>query len=217
MSVIIRKIFLSLIFAAGFAGLANATESRIRIVAFGDSLTAGYQLPPEAAFPVQLQKALQSRHPDVAVINAGVSGDTSKSGLHRIDWSLDDNVDAVILELGANDALRGIQPKFTEQALDDILQKLKGRNIEILIAGMRAPPNLGEEYSAAFNPIYSRLAKKHDLLLYPFFLEGVVANPPLNLPDGIHPTEEGIGIIVDNILPLVEDLIARVRTRTGSN
>lgn len=190
----------------------HALES-IRIVAFGDSLTAGYQLPPEAAFPVQLHNALQAKHPDVTIANAGVSGDTSRGGLSRLDWAIDDKVDAVILELGANDALRGIDPKLTEQSLDAILQKLGERNVKVLIAGMLAPPNFGEDYAAAFNPIYARLAKKHDALLYPFFLEGVAADPALNLPDGLHPTTEGIAVIVANILPHVEDLIARVKAR----
>jgi len=185
-------------------------EESIRIVAFGDSLTAGYQLPPEAAFPVQLQNALREQHPDVTVANAGVSGDTSRGGLSRLDWAIDDKVDAVILELGANDALRGIDPKLTEQSLDAILQKLGERNVEVLVAGMLAPPNFGEDYAASFNPIYARLAEKHDALLYPFFLEGVAADPALNQPDGLHPTTEGVAVIVKNILPHVEELIARV-------
>jgi len=185
-------------------------EESIRIVAFGDSLTAGYQLPPEAAFPVQLQNALRERHPDVTVANAGVSGDTSRGGLSRLDWAIDAKVDAVILELGANDALRGIDPGLTEQSLDAILQKLGERNIQVLVAGMLAPPNFGEDYAASFNPIYARLAEKHDALLYPFFLEGVAADPALNQPDGLHPTTEGVAVIVKNILPHVEELIARV-------
>lgn len=188
-------------------------EDSVRIVVLGDSLTAGYQLPPDAAFPVQLQKALQARYPDVTIANAGVSGDTSRGGLSRLDWAIDDKVDAVILELGANDALRGIDPKLTEQALDAILQKLTERNIKVLVAGMIAPPNFGEEYAQAFNPIYARLAQKHGALLYPFFLEGVAADPSLNQQDGLHPTTEGVAVIVENILPLVEDLITRVRQR----
>lgn len=190
---------------------APHAEESIRIVAFGDSLTAGYQLPPEAAFPVQLQNALREKYPDVAVANAGVSGDTSRGGLSRLDWAIDDKVDAVILELGANDALRGIDPKLTEQSLDAILQKLGERNVEVLVAGMLAPPNFGEDYAASFNPIYARLAEKHNALLYPFFLEGVAADPALNQPDGLHPTTEGVAIIVENILPHVEELIARVK------
>lgn len=191
----------------------SSAEESIRIVAFGDSLTAGYQLPPEAAFPVQLQNALRAKYPDVVIANAGVSGDTSRGGLSRLDWAIDDKVDAVILELGANDALRGIDPKLTEQSLDAILQKLGERNVKVLVAGMLAPPNFGEDYAASFNPIYARLAEKHDALLYPFFLEGVAANPALNQPDGLHPTTEGVAVIVANILPHVEDLIARVKAQ----
>lgn len=205
-----RFVLISLVTISLFS-LPQAAQAKIKIVAFGDSLTAGYQLPPDAAFPVQLQKALEEKHPDVAIANAGVSGDTSKGGLHRLDWALDDDVDAVILELGANDALRGIDPSFTEKALDDILTKLKSRNIEVLIAGMIAPPNFGQDYAAAFNPIFARLAEKHGALLYPFFLDGVAAKPELNLPDGMHPTRDGVAIIVQNILPSVEALIERAR------
>lgn len=205
------RFVLILLVTISLFSLPQAARAKIKIVAFGDSLTAGYQLPPDAAFPVQLQKALEEKHPDVAIANAGVSGDTSKGGLHRLDWALDDDVDAVILELGANDALRGIDPRFTEKALDDILTKLKSRNIEVLIAGMIAPPNFGQDYAAAFNPIFARLAEKHGALLYPFFLDGVAAKPELNLPDGMHPTREGIAIIVQNILPSVEALIERTR------
>lgn len=205
-----RFVLISLVTISLFS-LPQAAQAKIKIVAFGDSLTAGYQLPPDAAFPVQLQKALEEKYPDVAIANAGVSGDTSKGGLHRLDWALDDDVDAVILELGANDALRGIDPSFTEKALDDILTKLKSRNIEVLIAGMIAPPNFGQDYAAAFNPIFARLAEKHGALLYPFFLDGVAAKPELNLPDGMHPTRDGVAIIVQNILPSVEALIERAR------
>lgn len=202
---------LILLVAISIFSLPQAAQAKIKIVAFGDSLTAGYQLPPDAAFPVQLQKALETKHPDVVIANAGVSGDTSKGGLHRLDWALDDDVNAVILELGANDALRGIDPSFTEKALDGILAKLKSRNIEVLIAGMIAPPNFGQDYAGAFNPIFARLAEKHGALLYPFFLDGVAAKPELNLPDGMHPTREGVAIIVQNILPSVEALIERAR------
>ncbi|MEM1047185.1 MAG: arylesterase [Pseudomonadota bacterium] len=190
-----------------------ATPETIRIVAFGDSLVAGYQLPAGAAFPAQLQAALAPDYPGLTVINAGVSGDTTKAGLARLDWALDDNVDAVILELGANDALRGLPPETTEKALDTILQKLADRGVEVLIAGMRAPPNLGADYATAFDSIFARLAERHGALLYPFFLEGVAADPSLNLPDGMHPTAEGVAIIVERIRPLVEELIARVRDR----
>jgi acyl-CoA thioesterase-1 len=144
------------------------------------------------------------------VLDAGVSGDTSSGGLARLDWSLDPATDAVIVELGANDALRGIDPAITEQSLDSILANLADRQLPTLLAGMVAPPNMGQAYADAFNPIYARLADNYDVVFYPFFLDGVVANPSLNLPDGIHPTAEGIGLIVERILPYVEDLIARV-------
>ena len=215
MTVQFRAIACLLLLTAGaFAGPTHASAGdAVKILAFGDSLTAGYQLPPEAAFPVQLENALKPRYPDVTVVNAGVSGDTTKGGLARLDWALSDDVDAVILELGANDALRGVNPVFTDQALDGIVLKLKQRGIEVLIAGMRAPPNLGQDYAAAFDPIFSRLADKHQALLYPFFLEGVAADPKLNLADGMHPTAEGVARIVENILPAVEALIARVNAR----
>lgn len=211
------KVHNFLVLAVLLASLATAgraaTPETIRIVAFGDSLVAGYQLPAGAAFPAQLEAALAAEYPGVTVINAGVSGDTAKAGLARLDWALDDNVDAVILELGANDALRGLPPEATEKALDSILQKLADRNVEVLIAGMRAPPNLGADYATAFDAIFARLAERHGALLYPFFLDGVAADPALNLPDGMHPTAEGVAVIVERIRPLVEELIARVRDR----
>ncbi|MEM6665848.1 MAG: arylesterase [Pseudomonadota bacterium] len=187
-----------------------AKAEQIRLVAFGDSLTAGYQLPPTAAFPVKLEAALMARGHDVVVENAGVSGDTSTGGLSRLDWSVGDGVDGVILELGANDALRGIQPEFTEKALSDIVARLKEREIAVLVAGMLAPPNMGADYGDRFNGIFPRLATRYDTLLYPFFLDGVAADPTLNLDDGIHPNEAGIDIIVARMLPYVEQLIERI-------
>ena len=198
------------LFGAAFA--ANAQADKVTIVAFGDSLTAGYQLPGDAAFPSQLEAALKKEGFNVTVLNAGVSGDTSTGGLSRLDWSLTDDVDAVILELGANDALRGISPELTEKALNDIVQKLKDRKIAVLVAGMLAPPNLGEDYAEAFNPIYKRLAETHGTLYYPFFLDGVAADPSLNLGDGIHPTREGVAVIVERMLPTVKELIERAGT-----
>ena len=183
----------------------------LRIVALGDSLTAGYGLAENQAFPVKLEAALKAKGHDVDVINAGVSGDTASGGLARLDWSVPDKTDAVILELGANDALRAVDPVVTRKSLDEAIQKLKSRKIEILLAGMQAPRNLGEDYAARFDPIFPELAKKHDVLLYPFFLDGVATLTKLNLPDGVHPTAAGIDIIVARILPKVEELIARVR------
>lgn len=180
----------------------------LKLVVLGDSLSAGYQLPPDQAFPNQLQRELSARGVSVEVINAGVSGDTSSGGLARLDWSVPSDTDAVILELGANDALRGIRPDQTRANLDEIIQRLRDRGVEVLIAGMLAPRNLGPEFAAEFDPIYRELAAKHGILLYPFFLEGVALNEKLNLPDGMHPTGEGVSVIVQNMLSLVEELIS---------
>jgi len=191
------------------------TPRPVTIVALGDSLTAGYQLPPADAFPVKLQAALRAKGVAVTVENAGVSGDTSSGGLDRLDWAVGDGVDAVILELGANDALRGIDPAITRRNLDAIITRLKERNIPILLTGMIAPPNMGSTYGAAFNPIFPDLAAKHGLLFDPFFLEGVAAERDLNLADGMHPNGRGVDVIVRRILPKVEELIAQVRSRRG--
>lgn len=196
---------------------AAADEARpIRIVAFGDSLTAGYQLNQDQAFPVQLAAALKAKGHAVDVTNAGVSGDTTAAGLARFDWAVPEDTEAVILALGANDALRGIDPDVARDNLDQILIKLRERNIDVLIAGMPPPKNWGKDYEARFGAIYSGLAEKHGALLYPFFLEGVALDPKLNLADGLHPTGEGIGVIVEKILPSVEELIRRVETRRGT-
>lgn len=191
---------------------ASAQEpGRLRLVAFGDSLTAGYGLPQAAAFPNVLTAELQKKGLDVVVENAGVSGDTASTGLARLDWSIGEGVDGVILELGANDALRGIDPDVTRKALDDIIVRLKQRDIPVMLAGMLAPPNLGPDYARRFDPIFPELAAKHGLVLYPFFLDGVAGQRQLNLPDGIHPTDEGIRVIVSRILPVVETFIARIK------
>lgn len=194
-----------------FAFPAATAAQTLRIVALGDSLTAGYGLSEREAFPVKLQAALKAKGHDVEVINAGVSGDTSSGGLARLDWSVPEKTDAVILELGANDALRAVDPAVTRKALDEAITRLRARKIEVLLAGMMAPPNFGGEYAARFNPIYPDLAKKHDVVFYPFFLDGVATVTKLNLKDGIHPTAEGIDQIVSRILPKVEELIARSR------
>jgi acyl-CoA thioesterase I len=195
---------------------ATAQTARpVTIVALGDSLTAGYQLPPADAFPVKLQAALRAKGIAATVENAGVSGDTSSGGLERLDWAVGDGVDAVILELGANDALRGIDPAITRRNLEAIIAKLKERNIPILLTGMIAPPNMGSTYGAAFNPIFPELAAKHGLIFDPFFLEGVAAERDLNLADGMHPNGRGVDVIVRRILPKVEELIAQVRSRRG--
>jgi acyl-CoA thioesterase-1 len=194
----------------------EAAERTIKVVALGDSLTAGYQLAGSDAFPVQLEKALKAKGYAVEVVNAGVSGDTSSGGLARLDWSVPDGSDAVIVELGANDMLRGVDPAVTRQALSEIVQRLKARHIEVLLCGMLAAPNLGADFGRAFNLIYPELAAANDVLLYPFFLDGIVSDPKLNLGDGLHPTADGVARIVDGILPKVEALLARVRAKTGS-
>jgi acyl-CoA thioesterase-1 len=197
-------------------GMVGAGERTIKIVAFGDSLTAGYQLPAKDAFPVQLDQALKAKGLAVEVANAGVSGDTSTGGLARLDWSVPDGTDAVILELGANDMLRAIDPKVTREALTGIVRRLKARNIEVLLCGMLAPRNLGADYTKAFDTIYPDLANQNGLLLYPFFLDGIVSDAKLNQSDGMHPTTAGVAKIVQGILPSVEELIARVRAKTPS-
>ena len=203
-------ILASLAFALEFTSPAkannNACEGR-ELVVFGDSLVAGYGLQPGAAYPEQLKKKLDEKGFKLEVINAGVSGDTTSSGLARLDWSVGENANAVILELGANDALRGISPDVTEKNLDAMISSLKARDIDVLLAGMMAPPNMGPSYGEAFNSIYSKLAEKHDIALYPFFLDGVVADAKLNQPDGIHPTDEGIAVIVEKSMPAVLELL----------
>lgn len=187
----------------------------MRIVVFGDSLSAGFGLTAPQSFPARIEAALKAKGYDVRIENAGVSGDTASAGLARLEWSVREGTAAVILELGANDALRGISPSVTKSALDTIVRRLKERNIEILIAGMRAPPNLGAAYAAAFDAIFPDLAKAHNVELYPFFLDGVAADPKLNLPDGMHPSADGVAIVVERILPAVEALIGRVKARKG--
>jgi acyl-CoA thioesterase I len=190
---------------------ARAADRPVNIVAFGDSLTAGLGLGVNEAFPAQLQRALAAKGVAVNIANAGVSGDTAPGGLSRLDWSVPDGTDAVILELGANDALRGFDPAVTRKALDAILHRFAARKIPVLLCGMLAPPNLGSEYGRAFNAIYPDLAVETDAILYPFFLTGVAADPKLNQRDGLHPTAAGVAVIVAGIMPQVEELIARAR------
>jgi acyl-CoA thioesterase I len=190
---------------------ARAGERPLRIVAFGDSLTAGYGLPADAAFPARLERALAAKGIATEVANAGVSGDTTSGGLARLDWSVPEGTEAVILELGANDALRGVDPKVTRRAVEAMLDRLKARHIPVLLAGMLAPRNLGLDYGAAFDAIYPDLAKKYGAILYPFFLDGVAADPKLNQRDGLHPTAAGVDVIVAKILPAVEQLATAVK------
>jgi acyl-CoA thioesterase I len=185
-------------------------QAPIKLAVLGDSLSAGYGLPLQAAFPARLQKALREKGLDVDILNAGVSGDTTSSGRDRLDWSIPDGTEAVIVELGANDALRGLDPKVTKSALEDIIKKLQARKMAVMLAGMLAPPNYGPDYAAKFDPIYADLGKAYDVPLYPFFLDGVAGDVKLNLADGIHPTAEGIDIIVTRILPSVEAFLSKV-------
>jgi acyl-CoA thioesterase-1 len=189
--------------AAPLAGWA----APVSIVALGDSLTAGYGLAPGESFPEQLEAALRGRGHDVTVANAGVSGDTASDGLARLEWSVPAEADIVIVELGANDALRGVDPAVTREALSGILSKLDERGQAALLVGMMAPPNMGSAYAAEFDAIYPELAAEHDVPLYPFFLEGVAAEAALNQGDGIHPTAAGVAKIVQSILPHVEELL----------
>ncbi len=185
----------------------------IRLVALGDSLTAGYGLPQEAAFPAVLERALKAKGYNVEIANAGVSGDTASAGLDRLDWSVPDGTDGVIVELGANDMLRGVDPAVPRRAIDTIVERLKQRGIPVMLAGVFASRNLGPDYTAKFDRIYPEIAKKHDLVLYPFFLDGVAGERSLNLQDGIHPTAKGIEIIVARILPTVETFLATLSKR----
>jgi acyl-CoA thioesterase-1 len=186
-----------------------ATAEPVTLVVLGDSLTAGYGLPPGTGFPARLQAALGKRGRDVTVVDAGVSGDTTAGALSRLDWSVGTDARAVIVELGGNDALRGIDPERTRHNLDRIVARLTERGLPVLIAGMRAPPNMGEAYAAAFDPLFAEVAAKYGAALYPFFLDGVAADPSLNQRDGIHPNEAGVDVIVERILPAVEQLLDR--------
>jgi acyl-CoA thioesterase I len=186
----------------------------ITLLALGDSLTAGYGIDAPQGFTARLQEALEAKGHDVVVMNAGVSGDTAAQGAARLDWALTDDVDGALVELGANDALRGLPPEQAEQALDEILGKLKAKNLPTLVLGMRAPPNLGPDYGAAFDGMYQRLADKHGFDLYPFFLDGVAADASLNQADGIHPNAKGVDEIVKRLLPSVEALLAKVKTKS---
>jgi acyl-CoA thioesterase-1 len=189
---------------------AAAPANPVKMVVLGDSLSAGLGLSASEAFPARLQKALADKGIKVDMVNAGVSGDTASGGRDRLDWSVPEGTDAVILELGANDALRGTDPAVTRAALTDIVKRLKARNIAVLLCGMVAPPNYGSDYAARFNAIYPELSKSFGVTLYPFFLEGVAADAKLNQADGIHPTAEGVDVIVKNILPTVEAFLGAI-------
>jgi acyl-CoA thioesterase-1 len=203
-----------LLAAAGPAAAQPAGKAApLRIVVLGDSLVVGFQLAAADAFPAQLERALKARGHQVEVANAGVSGDTTAGGLARLGWAVPDGTDAVILELGANDALRGLDPGQAGANLERIITTVKAGGAEVLVAGMLAPRNLGADYARAFDGIYPALAGKHGTLLYPFFLDGVALDARLNLGDGLHPNAKGVAEITRRILPTVEELIARVRAR----
>ncbi|RIK83802.1 MAG: arylesterase [Hyphomicrobiales bacterium] len=205
------KRFQRIIFGLGIALAVLTTAAAaepVRIVGLGDSLMAGYQLAPGESFPERLESALRARGHDVVIANAGVSGDTTSGGLSRLDWSVPDGTDLVILELGANDMLRGIRPDVTEKNLAAMIERLRARGIAVVLAGMVAAPNLGSGYAGEFDPIYPRLSQKYDLPLHPFFLDGVAAEPGLLLADGMHPNAAGVERMVDGFLPLIEQVLA---------
>lgn len=213
-----RKISFKRLNAAGlvlfvtlWGAISSVRAETFTIVGFGDSLMAGFGLGPGDGFTDKLQAALRAKGHDVTVANAGVSGDTSSGGLARLDWSVPDGTGLVILELGANDMLRGVSPSITEKNLDDMLAKLKARKIAVLLAGMRAAPNLGADYQNAFDAIYPKLAAKYDVPLYPFFLDGVAGQSGLQLEDGLHPNPKGVAVMVERILPAVEKAVAAVQ------
>jgi acyl-CoA thioesterase I len=209
-----HMLVLAMVLMAAGTALAQAPASAaikpIKMVVLGDSLSAGLGLSASAAFPARLQEALKSNGIVVDMTNAGVSGDTSSGGRDRLDWSVPEGTEAVIVELGANDALRGIDPAVTRAALTDIVTRLKARKIAVFLCGMLAPPNYGSDYSARFNAVYPDLAKAFGLPLYPFFLAGVATEAKLNQADGLHPTAEGVDVIVKNILPAVEAFLGAI-------
>ncbi|MCK9913611.1 arylesterase [Microbacteriaceae bacterium K1510] len=194
----------------------RAADGPVKLVVLGDSLSAGYGLPGQAAFPAKLAETLKAKGVAVDITNAGVSGDTASGGRDRLDWSVPPGTEAVIVELGANDALRGLDPDLTKAALEAILKKLQERHITVLFAGMKAPRNMGADYAAKFDAIYPALAAAYPVVFYPFFLDGVAADSKLNQGDGMHPNAAGVDVIVERILPQVEDLIARARAARAS-
>ena len=203
--------FAAALLVAQTASAAQPLKMPIKILAFGTSLTQGYNLPPGTEFTVVMQQKLKAVGINATLINAGVSGDTSSDGLSRLDWSLADHPDAAIVEMGSNDALRGIDPALTEKNISAMLAKLKAAHVPVLLLGMKAPRNLGPEYQNAFDPIYPKLAKEFGVLLYPFVLDGVVMNPKLNQADGMHPNPAGVKIIVDRMFPYVMKLVAEAK------
>jgi acyl-CoA thioesterase I len=211
-----KRVAALLIMLAAFLMLAPlhriaASPGEPVIVAFGDSLMAGLGLPQDQAFPAQLEAALKARGTEAKVINAGVSGDTATAAAQRLDWSLPDDADAVIIELGGNDALQGIPPEGTKAALEKIIERVQARGLPILLAGMEAPPNMGKNYADQVRAIYADLARRYDVIFYPFFLDGAALNDALMQADGIHPNAKGVAVIVERIMPKVEELLARIQ------
>lgn len=188
---------------------AQGQNQGIRLLIFGDSLVAGYSLPPDASYPAQLEKALKAKGVNATVLNAGVSGDTTAAAASRLDWALADKPTHVIVELGANDMLRGLAPEQARSNLDGILNKLKQARLPVLLMGMRAAPNLGADYGRRFDGIFPDLAARHGVPLYPFFLDGVAGEARLNLSDGIHPTRDGVAVIVERTLPHILRFLAQ--------
>lgn len=197
--------------ASLFVAAERTNAQTISLVGFGDSLMAGYELPPEESFPAQLEKLLRSRGHDIAIANAGVSGDTTADGLARIDWSIPDGTQGVILEFGANDALRGLSPEQSRDNLEAMITRLKERKIPVLLVGILAPPNLGADYERQFNAIYADLASKHDLPLYPFFLDGVVLQANLQLDDGMHPNGDGTRVMAEKFVNIAEAFVKMIK------
>ncbi|MBB4065261.1 arylesterase [Gellertiella hungarica] len=195
------------------AGFASAQAAPLKIVALGDSLMAGYELPADDAYPAKLQAALKARGIDAVVENGAVSGDTTADGLARLDWTIPDDADAVLVELGANDALRGVSPAEARANLKAILSRLKERGKPVMLFGMLAPPNMGAEYGEAFNAIYPELAREYDVPLYPFFLDGVITESSLKLSDGMHPNAKGVDRLVEKTLPAVEAFVKTIKPR----
>ncbi len=212
---LLQFIVMSAVVLSGTQAFAQGAPqgAPVQLVGFGDSLMAGYQLAPTESYTAQLEAALKAKGQNVTITNAGVSGDTTSGGLARIDWSVPDGTSGVILELGANDALRGISPEQSEKNLDAMITRLKARNIPIFLIGIFAPPNMGGDYADKFNPIYKRLADKYALPLYPFFLDGVATVPGTQLEDGMHPNPKGVGIMVEKSLPAVEIFLGAIENK----
>lgn len=205
-----------IVFAAlALSGASASAETPLEIVVLGDSLVAGYELAPGEDYPTKLEAALKKAGYDVAITNAGVSGDTTSGGLARLDWSVPDSANAVILELGANDALRGLAPQQAAENLSAIVERLRDREIPVMLMGMMAPPNMGADYAADFNPIYPELASEYGLELYPFFLDGVATHAEYQLADGMHPNAAGVDVMVEKTLPSVEAFIRSIRPTSG--